>query len=256
MSRRENGFTLIELLVVIAIIAILAAILFPVFAQAREKARQTQCLNSTKQLALAFMMYAQDYDETTAPSYYYEGTKGRVWNLYRYPIELMDPYLRNDAIVICPSAKIKNLYDATIKNPWPLAYGWNLASNPGDGMTKNPSGKGDDIVRAGIWGKSLAVFTQASETVAFCDSRSLGAGDLRPVPYWTGAKLGFGWAVGLAAEERHNGGVSVAWCDGHAKWQSCSAKGCAIAGDKCAQFCPFIESPYYWVTDKTGIPKP
>jgi prepilin-type N-terminal cleavage/methylation domain-containing protein len=61
---RRKGFTLIELLVVIAIIAILAAILFPVFAQARDKARQTTCTSNTKQTALAFMMYINDYDET------------------------------------------------------------------------------------------------------------------------------------------------------------------------------------------------
>jgi prepilin-type N-terminal cleavage/methylation domain-containing protein len=60
---RRNGFTLIELLVVIAIIAILAAILFPVFAQAREKARQTQCLSNMRQMGLAVQMYLQDFDE-------------------------------------------------------------------------------------------------------------------------------------------------------------------------------------------------
>src|SRR5690349_4121179 len=70
-ERIEKGFTLIELLVVIAIIAILAAILFPVFAQAREKARQTTCLSNTKQMGLGLMMYAQDYDETMTPAYYY-----------------------------------------------------------------------------------------------------------------------------------------------------------------------------------------
>src|SRR5438552_19013318 len=64
LRRRSGGFTLIELLVVIAIIAILAAILFPVFAQAREKARATSCLSNQKQIALAFSMYSQDYDET------------------------------------------------------------------------------------------------------------------------------------------------------------------------------------------------
>src|SRR2546421_3197347 len=63
-TRTRTGFTLIELLVVIAIIAILAAILFPVFAQAREKARTTSCLSNTKQIGLSIMMYAQDYDET------------------------------------------------------------------------------------------------------------------------------------------------------------------------------------------------
>jgi len=65
--QRRHGFTLIELLVVIAIIAILAAILFPVFAQAREKARQTSCLSNLKQIGLSTMMYVQDYDETFPP---------------------------------------------------------------------------------------------------------------------------------------------------------------------------------------------
>ena len=63
----SRGFTLIELLVVIAIIAILAAILFPVFAQAREAARKTQCLSNTKQIGTAYMMYLQDFDETFPP---------------------------------------------------------------------------------------------------------------------------------------------------------------------------------------------
>ena len=65
--KRSSGFTLIELLVVIAIIAILAAILFPVFATARESARAISCLSNTKQIALAQMMYSQDYDETIVP---------------------------------------------------------------------------------------------------------------------------------------------------------------------------------------------
>ena len=64
MQKRRTAFTLIELLVVIAIIAILAAILFPVFAQAREKARQTTCVSNLRQIGVAVMMYTQDYDET------------------------------------------------------------------------------------------------------------------------------------------------------------------------------------------------
>lgn len=78
-SDRKSAFTLIELLVVIAIIAILAAILFPVFAQARESARATACLSNTKQMALGQLMYSQDYDETIIPS-----------NLYRTTIDSVD----------------------------------------------------------------------------------------------------------------------------------------------------------------------
>ena len=73
--RRSTGFTLIELLVVIAIIAILAAILFPVFSRAREKARQTSCLSNLKQLGLATQMYVQDYDECFSMSVYLAGAQ-------------------------------------------------------------------------------------------------------------------------------------------------------------------------------------
>jgi prepilin-type N-terminal cleavage/methylation domain-containing protein/prepilin-type processing-associated H-X9-DG protein len=100
----RRGFTLIELLVVIAIIAILAAILFPVFAKAREKARQTSCLNNVKQLATATMQYCQDYDELT-PNYRYPDP-------YFWPNFLM-PYVKNNQIFMCPSrppASATNLY--------------------------------------------------------------------------------------------------------------------------------------------------
>ena len=93
---RRRGFTLIELLVVIAIIAILAAILFPVFAKAREKARQTSCLSNIKQIAIALLQYAQDYDERLFALYPdYQG------GLYAH--QNLMPYVNNTQIFNCPS---------------------------------------------------------------------------------------------------------------------------------------------------------
>src|SRR5438309_1970214 len=97
--RRVPGFTLIELLVVIAIIAILAAILFPVFAQARAKARQASCLSNTKQLGLALQMYVQDYDETVVLNDNGSATVPRLgW------MDLLQPYIKNDGVLVCPSS--------------------------------------------------------------------------------------------------------------------------------------------------------
>lgn len=96
----KSGFTLIELLVVIAIIAILAAILFPVFARAREAARATSCRSNLKQIGTAMRMYSQDYDEMLTPCFYYYDPGNTV--LTWFP-DLMNPYVKNAAIWVCPS---------------------------------------------------------------------------------------------------------------------------------------------------------
>lgn len=92
----KKGFTLIELLVVIAIIAILAAILFPVFAKAREKARQASCLSNTRQLGIALISYIQDNDET--------GMAHAAFNPTLYWPSMLIPYMKNTQILNCPSS--------------------------------------------------------------------------------------------------------------------------------------------------------
>ena len=115
-NQNKKGFTLIELLVVIAIIAILAAILFPVFAKAREKARQTSCLSNLKQMGTATAMYVQDYDETFYPHRMNSGAGSNpFYSSGQYPqvsgkaqdkvfwISLLNPYTKNNQIFVCPS---------------------------------------------------------------------------------------------------------------------------------------------------------
>jgi len=112
----RRGFTLIELLVVIAIIAILAAILFPVFARAREKARQTSCLSNVKQIGTATLMYIQDYDEK------YPGHNSGPTPDLDWPISLV-PYVKNAQLFMCPSASPppNHMYI----EGHPLCYGYN-----------------------------------------------------------------------------------------------------------------------------------
>ena len=112
-SQERQGFTLIELLVVIAIIAILAAILFPVFAQAREKARQASCQSNLRQIGIATLMYTQDYDETYPLAQYQDDTGIEYWfghgvksgttTTYDKTKGLIYPYTKNHQIQRCPS---------------------------------------------------------------------------------------------------------------------------------------------------------
>jgi prepilin-type N-terminal cleavage/methylation domain-containing protein len=128
---RHRGFTLIELLVVIAIIAILAAILFPVFAQAREKARQTQCVNNMKQAGLGVIQYLQDYDETYPMSVYRARNNQNQECAYTM-LSAIEPYVKN-----------KDIYRVPIRTP-------------GDGSRRFLASNGDRIDRRRLWAVPMA----------------------------------------------------------------------------------------------------
>ncbi|BDI28380.1 hypothetical protein CCAX7_004310 [Capsulimonas corticalis] len=121
------GFTLIELLVVIAIIAILAAILFPVFAKAREKARQITCASNLKQLGLGFLQYTQDYDEMLP---YRSGSTGAqvIW-----PVTIM-PYLKSIAVFSCPDDSTKSSAGFAQNPPLSYAANQNVITSPGNAI--------------------------------------------------------------------------------------------------------------------------
>lgn len=194
--RKTTGFTLIELLVVIAIIAILAAILFPVFARAREKARQNACLSNTKQMALAVQMYAQDYDESMVPAYGATVSFSRadgvtvsttIW--YGH----LHPYMMNAAIYRCPSAIEPAYYSI---------------SNYGINRTITTPASGTSV--------KLGEIKYPAETIIIADSAYdplRGANNSWRLRYND-------WNRSTFIPARHNGGANIAFCDGHAKWHS------------------------------------
>jgi prepilin-type N-terminal cleavage/methylation domain-containing protein len=193
---KRAAFTLIELLVVIAIIAILAAILFPVFARAREKARQTACLSNTKQQALAVEMYCTDYDECYAICMYFTGLE--FWGA----IDTMEPYIKNAAVLRCPSepqrisvAEMQALLPAPLgtKLEW-IGYQGNPAVFE-DGVNNLFTGVSHPVVSQGE-------LPYPAETLAIADAEI----ELAPNPLRTPV---------VAA---HNAGFCAAFCDGHGKW--------------------------------------
>ena len=185
----KRGFTLIELLVVIAIIAILAAILFPVFAKAREKARQSSCLSNLKQINLAWLSYAQDYDERVCSARVTPGTSPAASYHYDFPIMLM-PYIKNNQVFDCPSSSTTKYAGGQFY--FPASYMQNVM------LGNEPNGTANRYQPV-----SLGAVNSPSTCPVQWDSQNTSPE---------------GWWVANYLSTRHNDGLNVNFVDGHAKW--------------------------------------
>ena len=220
MNRRSNkGFTLIELLVVIAIIAILAAILFPVFARAREAARKTSCLNNLKQMITGALMYSQDYDEQTLPAWLGYST-GAVDFQY-----LLQPYAKNRGIFMCPSREASK-----------VGWGDNDPSWGGYATNHDQLGWNSSVSMAAIQRPASVIYFADAGAVSFSSDQALynlykqnpDTPNRSLLPCWehfrapgtldNPAGNAFTWGCDLPLPvARHSETCNVAYCDGHAK---------------------------------------
>jgi prepilin-type N-terminal cleavage/methylation domain-containing protein/prepilin-type processing-associated H-X9-DG protein len=203
-EREDMGFTLIELLVVIAIIAILASILFPVFAQAREKARQTSCLSNEKQLSLALLMYVQDYDESfpCGSQRYNQGIWGLGW------AGQTQAYMKNTAILKCPDDGTSGVTaNATFQALFPVSYVFNsnVARNPSDASFNAVA---STVLLAEIKG-DVADVTAVDETGASTQSVNIysATGD-GLTKLWVGNIAGTGAVQNCFTNQTVNNGVN------------------------------------------------
>ena len=208
----KKGFTLIELLVVIAIIAILAAILFPVFAQAREKARAANCLSNMKQIALAFQLYADDYDETY-PRQVITPNVNVMNDNPQAMVQILNPYVKNTRLFACPSVSKENY-----NNVPPSNILWN-------GIIFEDADNEGRVTLV----KTMATLNNSSNLIACIESNAAVVWErscylVNWYGYWANDYNGSYSGVGNTANgwyiwgTKHNGGCNCAFMDGHAKF--------------------------------------
>jgi prepilin-type N-terminal cleavage/methylation domain-containing protein/prepilin-type processing-associated H-X9-DG protein len=240
----NRAFTLIELLVVIAIIAILAAILFPVFAQAREKARQTACLSNLKQQGMAMMQYTQDYDETyphnsgteAVNNYPDFNRKGQVYNFNIHWQQQIFPYHKSWGVYLCPSdaapqvPKIDNPGVSGYRPPSESSYAINSLLMQ-FGQTSTMAGSLPESALASP--ASTYVISEGASNLEFFGYPSGGCApfsrinSIRFPNAITAAEkscaLGIPDPTKFPGKEdtraRHNAGSNIVFADGHAKWE-------------------------------------
>jgi len=218
--KERRGFTLIELLVVIAIIAILAAILFPVFARAREKARQTSCLSNVKQLSLACLMYAQDYDEMLPAGRIQHNPTDCSNNSKAFWQHLTQPYSKNIQLYVCPSNSART---TTCGRFYDWANNMAVTNNYGVNCRFGTSG-----------GYVMANIPRPAEAYYICCGLNAGGG------WWRG--LGYARSSCTATQYLryiHNEGINIAFADGHAKWVKSDGKAFAFTSDWYVQYLPW-----------------
>ncbi|MBC8136110.1 MAG: DUF1559 domain-containing protein [Fibrella sp.] len=242
-NTRHRGFTLIELLVVIAIIALLAAILFPVFAQAREKARSISCVSNLKQIGLGIMMYAQDHDETYpinhadwCASYLgnpdsFDNCKYASWTQEIYP------YMKNAGIFFCPSGDTSNLFDVLGPqgtSPVKIAIFQGLGINENVvKAARNDVYNTTPVPLADIGRPADLALVADSTNILFTDPRRIMSpncvdGDnVSPRCAWWGPRNSPSETVYLPirGKQRHQGGSNISFGDGHAKYWKAEAMG-------------------------------
>jgi len=224
--RSRRGFTLIELLVVIAIIAILAAILFPVFARAREKARQASCQSNLKQIGLAWLMYVQDYDETLT---YLWPTPS--WSSY---IHRADPYIKNAQLWQCPS----NEPNGACACGYPLGF-----ADPNYVHASYMYNMWLTIAEcyADLGGKRLAAIQTPATTIWMFDGR-------RSILHFTAWAWGDGSgsrACNPSVANIHNGMANCLYVDGHVKSRT-------VPGSQVADVNPAPAGDWRWELDPTN----